>query len=40
MDGMYNFGCAEHATADWLNGDEDCKGSAKIAVEGWPSTVK
>ena len=40
MDGMYNFGCAEHDTFDWLGSDTGCHGSAKLAVENWPSTVK
>jgi hypothetical protein len=40
MDGDYNFGCAQHDSDDWLGDDADCRGSAKIAVEGWPSTVK
>jgi inosine-uridine nucleoside N-ribohydrolase len=34
MDGMYNFGCAEHDTYDWLGDDAGCKGSAEIAVNG------
>lgn len=40
MDGGYNFGCAGHDGDDWLGSDEDCRGSAKLAVEGWPSSVK
>jgi len=28
MDGMYNFGCAEHDTYNWLGDDADCRGSA------------
>ena len=40
MDGMYNFGCAEHDTYDWLGSDKGCRGSAKLAVENWPSSVK
>jgi len=40
MDGMYNFGCAEHGTFSWLGDDAGCRGSAKIAVEGWPKNVK
>jgi hypothetical protein len=34
MDGMYNFGCAEHDTYDWLGDDVGCKGAAEIAVNG------
>ena len=33
MDGMYNFGCAEHDTYDWLGDDAGCRGSAKEALE-------
>mgnify|MGYP000229642799 CR=1 FL=1 len=40
MDGMYNFGCAQHDTDDWLGPDTDCRGSAMAAVSGWPSSVK
>lgn len=40
MDMMYNFGCAQHDTDDWLGPDTDCRGSAQAAVMGWPSTVK
>jgi hypothetical protein len=39
MDGTYNFGCAQHATLDWLGPDVDCYGSAQIAVNGWPPSV-
>ena len=28
MDMMYNFGCAEHDTSDWLGDDAGCRGSA------------
>jgi hypothetical protein len=40
MDGGYNFGCAGHDGDDWLGSDAACRGSAKLAVEGWPSSVK
>jgi hypothetical protein len=40
MDGMYNFGCAEHDTFDWLGPDTGCRGSAKLAVDNWPKNVK
>ena len=40
MDMMYNFGCAQHDTDDWLGPDTGCRGSAQAAVMGWPSTVK
>jgi hypothetical protein len=40
MDGMYNFGCAQHDTDNWLGSDIDCRGSAQAAVMGWPSNVK
>jgi hypothetical protein len=40
MDGGYNFGCAGHDYDDWLGSDAACRGSAKLAVEGWPSSVK
>jgi hypothetical protein len=40
MDGLYNFGCAQHDEDNWLGPDTDCRGSAKAAVEGWPSSVK
>lgn len=40
MDMMYNFGCAEHDSKDWLGPDTGCRGSAKAAVDGWPSSVK
>lgn len=40
MDGMYNFGCAQHDTDNWLGPDTDCRGSAMAAVMGWPSNVK
>jgi hypothetical protein len=40
MDMMYNFGCAQHDTDNWLGPDTDCRGSAKAAVMGWPSSVK
>jgi hypothetical protein len=39
MDGTYNFGCAQHATRNWLGPDVGCRGSAKQAVEGWPPSV-
>jgi hypothetical protein len=39
MDGTYNFGCAQHTTFNWLGSDVGCRGSAKIAVEGWPASV-
>lgn len=39
MDGAYNFGCAQHATWNWLGPDVGCHGSAKQAVEGWPASV-
>lgn len=40
MDMMYNFGCAQHDTDDWLGPDTGCRGSAQAAVMGWPSSVK
>ena len=40
MDGMYNFGCAQHDSDNWLGPDTDCRGSAKAAVENWPSNVQ
>ena len=40
MDGLYNFGCAQHDEDNWLGSDAGCRGSAKLAVEGWPSSVK
>jgi hypothetical protein len=40
MDMMYNFGCAQHDSADWLGPDTDCRGSAEAAVMGWPASVK
>jgi len=40
MDMMYNFGCAQAASSDWLGPDTGCRGSAKAAVMGWPSNVK
>ena len=40
MNGLYNFGCAQHDEDNWLGPDTDCRGSAKAAVEGWPSSVK
>ena len=40
MDGMYNFGCAQAATDDWLGSDVGCHGSAQIAVMNWPSNVQ
>jgi hypothetical protein len=40
MDMMYNFGCAQHDTADWLGPDTDCRGSAQAAVMHWPATTK
>ena len=40
MDMMYNFGCAQHDSADWLGPDTDCRGSAESAVMGWPASVK
>ena len=36
---MYNFGCAEHDTFNWL-GDAGCKGSAQAAVMNFPSNVR
>lgn len=35
MDGMYNFGCAQHDSDNWLGPDTDCRGSAQAAVQGW-----
>jgi purine nucleosidase len=40
MDGLYNFGCAQHDEDNWLGPDTGCRGSAKAAVEAWPSSVK
>eukprot|EP00729_Bicosta_minor_P007225 gene7225-31713_t len=40
MDGMYNFGCAQHDSDNWLGPDTDCRGSAQAAVQGWPANVK
>ena len=40
MDGMYNFGCAEHDTYNWLGDDAGCRGSAQAAVMNFPSNVK
>ena len=40
MDMMYNFGCAQHDTDNWLGPDTDCRGSAKAAVMGWPASVQ
>ena len=40
MDGMYNFGCAQAATDDWLGPDTGCRGSAMAAVMNWPGNVK
>ena len=40
MDGMYNFGCAEHDTFNWLGDDTGCKGSAQAAVMNFPSNVR
>jgi hypothetical protein len=40
MDMMYNFGCAQAATDDWLGPDTGCHGSAQAAVMGWPKSVK
>lgn len=40
MDGDYNFGCAQERSDRWLGSDVGCHGSAKIAVEGWPTTVR
>tara|TARA_B110000208_G_scaffold115989_1_gene142281 strand:+ start:167 stop:682 length:516 start_codon:yes stop_codon:yes gene_type:complete len=40
MDGMYNFGCAQAASADWLGPDTGCHGSAQAAVMNLPSSVK
>eukprot|EP01047_Picozoa_sp_COSAG01_P065208 COSAG01_NODE_8768_length_2665_cov_25.306703_2_plen_296_part_00 len=30
MDMMYNFGCAQHDTDNWLGSDEGCRGSAQV----------
>lgn len=41
MDGMYNFGCAEHDNGHaWLGDDAGCRGSAQISLADWPSSVK
>ena len=40
MDMMYNFGCAEVLTMDWLGGDAGCHGSAKVAVMEMPESVE
>lgn len=41
MDGMYNFGCAEHDSGPaWLGDDNGCRGSAQIALDLWPSNVE
>ena len=40
MDMMYNFGCAQAATDNWLGPDTGCHGSAKAAVMSWPPSVK
>jgi len=37
---MYNFGCAEVLTMDWLGGDAGCHGSAKVAVMEMPESVE
>eukprot|EP00928_Gymnodinium_smaydae_P053663 TRINITY_DN3759_c0_g3_i3.p1 TRINITY_DN3759_c0_g3~~TRINITY_DN3759_c0_g3_i3.p1 ORF type:complete len:560 (-),score=31.26 TRINITY_DN3759_c0_g3_i3:351-1985(-) len=39
MDGMYNFGCAQHDTDNWLGPDIGCRGSAQAALSGWPNNV-
>ena len=39
MDGTYNFGCAQHATFNWLGSDVDCYGSSHIAVSEWPPSI-
>lgn len=40
MDMMYNFGCAQHDSDDWLGPDTDCRGSAQAAVMHWPAATK
>ena len=40
MDEMYNFGCAEHLTMNWIGDDADCYGSAQVAVMEMPSSVE
>eukprot|EP00039_Didymoeca_costata_P014589 m.237248 g.237248 ORF g.237248 m.237248 type:complete len:515 (+) comp16055_c1_seq3:155-1699(+) len=40
MDMMYNFGCAQAASSDWLGPDTGCHGSAQAAVMNWPPSVK
>ena len=40
MDMMYNFGCAQAASDDWLGPDTGGHGSARAAVMNWPPSVK
>lgn len=40
MDMMYNFGCAQAATDDWLGPSAGCHGSAQAAVMNWPGSVQ
>ena len=35
MDMMYNFGCAQHDTDNWLGPDTGCRGSAQVGVGAW-----
>ena len=33
MDMMYNFGCAQHDTDNWLGPDSGCRGSAQVRCQ-------